>query len=287
MGLKKIKVHCSSILTLMGNTRDNKPLTDAQWEEMRGYLDREKPLTERQIWRLKAYVDRQTNYNPKTLTPGAKSDFIKMYSWAMYGKGSFYSGSLENAASEKGVIQESESIQLLSEIDGIKYRKNKKRYSNEYLIGIPDIVTKVDGKRKVIDIKTPLDINSFLSNCETGLAKEYIYQMRGYMELVGAEIGEVCFCLVNAPPELISAELKKVRTKGYLYGWSDEKIEAMVAQANHNMIFDSIPKNRRVIRFLVERDEDFMKDVYQRVLIARDWISQLHKTHTKRCNRKK
>jgi len=286
MGKKKIKVHCSGIMSLMSNTRDNKPLTELQWDEIREYLDKEKPLTDNQVSKLKELVTKQTKYNPKTLTPAAKSDLIKMYSWSMYGMGSFFAGTADNPASEKGVIQENESIRLLSELDGIKYKKNIKKYSNEYIVGIPDIVTKVNGIRKVIDIKTPIDINTFLINCDTGLSKQYLYQMRGYLELTDSDIGEVCFCLVNAPPELIAQEIKKIKTKGYLYGWSDEKIEALVLQANHNMIFDSIPIERKVIRFSVDRDSNFMDDVYQRVLIAREWIAGIHKNHTKKCRRK-
>lgn len=155
------------------------------------------------------------------------------------------------------------------------------------MVGVPDIITKSGGIKKVIDIKTPLDINSFLLNFDTELQKEYLYQMRGYIELTKADVGEVCFCLVNAPTELIENEIKKIKSLGFLYDWSDDYISKRVAQVQNNMIFDDIPINRKVIRFTVERDDNFINDVYSRVLIAREWISDIHKRHTKRCRIKR
>lgn len=264
----------------MANVKDNKPLSDDKWAEMKRLIDKGDKITERQAIILKECVLRETNYNPKVLTVGIKADLIKMYAKEVYGKGSIGVSAYENMATEKGTIQETESIKLLSEIDGIKYTKNNKRYSNRYIMGIPDVIV-TNGERKVIEIKSSLDINTFLSKHESGLQFEYLCQMKGYLELLKADFGEVCYCLVNMPPEIINQEVRKVKAKYFLYGKSEEDLERRIKFIYDSMIFDDIPIERRVIRFRVDRDTKFMQTVYERVKIARDWLKEFHKNHVK------
>ena len=280
MNFKKFKISCSNISSLMSNASHNRPLTDNQWEEVRKLLDREKELTNNQLIKLKEYIQKEIDYDPRVLSSGTKSDLLKMYSWQVYNKASVGVSSYENMSIEKGTIAESESIQLLSELDGVKYKKNEKKYENRFITGIPDIVYNARGKR-VIDIKSSLDINSFLSKVDSELSAEYMYQMIGYLELVKADYGEVCFCLVNMPPAIIEQEIRKLRAKYFLYGKSDEETENRVFRLQNSMIFDDIPIERRVIRFRVERDSEKMAKVYKRVQVARNWMEEFHKIHTK------
>lgn len=277
MNINLLKVHCSSICSIMANAKDNRPLSEKQWDEVRDYLDREKPLTDRQCVILKEYLLKESKYNPQKLGNGIKADLIKMYSWYVYGKGSIGLGTYESLATEKGTVQEGQSIRLLSQYDGINYNKNEKRYQNRFITGIPDIVVSRKGVKKVVDIKTPIDINSFFYKHEIQLPTEYLYQMRGYIELAKADYGEVAFCLVNLPPEMIAQEIRKLKIRYFLFGKSDEETELKVRQLEDSMIFDNIPIDRRIIKFKVERDEEFMKSVYERVKIARTWMKQFHK----------
>jgi hypothetical protein len=276
MNIGKLKFHCSHISTLLSNGIDNRPLTDKQWEDMRKLLDKDR-LTEAQIYTLKYYVTKETSYNPKTLTNSCKQDLIKIYAWQKYKRCSI-SQSGDTVALEKGTIAEVESIKLLSQLDSIKYTKNKRIYTNEFLKGCPDIVIKTP-KLKVIDIKTSIDTVSFLSKLEKKLSNEYIMQMQGYLELVGAEYGEVCHCLVNMPPELIEQEIKRTKAKYFLFGKSDEDLANRLEILYRSMIFDDIPIKRRVIRIPVYRDKDKMIDVYERVAIAREWLKKFHRSH--------
>jgi len=280
MNFNKFKVSCSNIYTLVTNALNNTPLTDLQWEEVREYLNREKPLTSNQIVKLKGYMQKDMEYDPDILSAGTKSDLLKMYSLQVYGKTSVGVSSYENMSIEKGTIAESESIQLLSLVDGIRYKKNVKKYSNRFITGIPDIVYSKRGK-KVIDIKSSLDINTFLSKTDSSLPPEYVYQMLGYLELTKADYGEVCFCLVNMPPAIIEQEVRKIKAKYFLYGKSEEDTENRVTKLQNSMIFDDIPTERRVIRFRVDRDAEKMKKVYKRVVVARNWMKEFHKIHTK------
>ena len=236
-------------------------------------------LTDIQVSKLKEYVLRHTSYNPKLLTNSTKSDLVKIYAWEMYGKTSVGISSYENMSTEKGTIAEGESIRLLSQIDGVNYKKNKRRYYNRYIMGIPDIVFSKSGVRKVIDVKSSLDINTFLCKVDSELSIDYLYQMKGYLELTNADSGEVCFCLVNMPPAIIEQEIKKIKAKYYLYGKSDDETKARIIQLQNSMIFDDIPPERRIIRFPVTRDSDFMANVYERVKVVRAWVKDFHAKH--------
>lgn len=179
MNINKLRFHCSHISHLLSTIKDNRPITDRQFEEMTRLLDKDK-LTEAQTQKLKYYVQKETNYNPKELSKMVKADMVKMYAWQKYRKCQVSLGGWESMALEKGTIAENESIKLLSEIDGIKYEKCTRTYKNPYLIGKPDIVIKTP-KLKVIDIKSSVDIVSFLSRIERQLNHEYIMQMQGYL----------------------------------------------------------------------------------------------------------
>lgn len=260
----------------MANARDNRPLTELQWDKFYTHINREN-FTESQIFEIKQLVLKQSNYNPRTLIKTTKQELIRIYSWNKYKKGSV--GTMDNISLEKGTIAESESISLLSDIDGIKYRKNKRLYTNEYIKGYPDIVVKKP-YIKVIDVKSSLDVNSFLFNQDGGLPTDYEFQMLGYLALTKADYGEVCFCLVNTPPEIIAQQIRLTKQKYFLHGKSDEALENRVKFINDSMIFDDIPAKRRVIRYKVYPNEDKMKEIYERVIIAREWLQSFHKKHT-------
>ena len=83
------------------------------------------------------------------------------------------------------------------------------------------------------------------------------------------------------PPAIIEQEIRKLRAKYFLYGKSEEETENRVFRLQNSMIFDDIPIERRVIRFRVERDSEKMAKVYKRVQVARNWMEEFHKIHTK------
>lgn len=275
MHISKFKFHCSHISSLMANSRDNRPLTELQWDKFYTHMNREN-FTDAQICEIKQLVLKQSNYNPKTLIKTTKQELIKIYSWNKYKKGSV--GATESLSLEKGTIAEWESISLLSQVDGIKYKKNKKLYTNEYLKGYPDIVVKKP-YIKVIDVKSSFDLNSFLFNQDGGLPAEYEFQMLGYLDITKADYGEVCFCLVNTPAEIIAQQIRSTKQKYFLYGKSDEALENRIKFINDSMIFDDIPAKRKVIRYRVNPNPDKMKEIYERVIIAREWLQSFHKKH--------
>lgn len=262
----------------MNNAKDNSPLTIKEELEIEGYLTREKPLTERMHSRFLELSRKAAHYDPDTLTSSAKSVFIDVYAWNKYRKRPI-SASNEATAIQKGGIAECESIKLLSEYYKKPFVKNRKRYKNKYLTGIPDIIHQSRGKKTVIEVKTSVDLLSFMDNYDKKLSFDYFFQILSYMELVGAKDGMVCFCLVNLPPEMIEKHIRTIRSKCFLAGNSDERTEEIVKEFQDSMYFDDLPIKRRVISIPVKADHDLMKKVYKRVEYGRKWLKKLIKAH--------
>jgi len=272
----KFKLNCSSIGTLVGASFKEKPLTENQEREL-FILNNKKKTTEKQKERLNFLNNKINNYNPNVLSNTIKSELIRIYAYEQYNKIQISKKGDAIFSWIKGTMVEMESIKLLSELDGVEYVKNEKLYSNKFIKGIPDIVDKKN--KKVIDIKSSIDIVSFLNNIDKELDKVYEYQLKGYIELTKSDYGEVCFCLVNAPPDLIKSEIKKENIKNLLYNKDIEYAKKGIDLLNNSMIFDDIPIDKRVIRYKVSRDKESMKLVYNKILLTRDWLKSFHEKH--------
>ena len=272
----KFKLNCSNIGTLIGASFKEKPLTENQEREL-FILNNKKKLTEKQKKRLNFLNVKINNYNPNAISNTIKSELIKIYAYEQYNKIQIVRKSDAIFSWMKGTMVEMESIKLLSELDGVEYVKNEKLYSNKFIKGVPDIIDKKN--KKIIDIKSSVDIVSFLNNIDKELDRVYEYQLKGYIELTKSDYGEVCFCLVNAPPDLIKAEIKKENIKNLLYNKDNEYSKKSIDLLNNSMIFDDIPMEKRVIRYKVIKDKESMKLVYNKILSVREWLKAFHEKH--------
>ena len=182
---------------------------------------------------------------------------------------------------EKGVLVEEESITLLSRVWKKMLYKNEERLSNDFITGLPDIfegenITNAD---TITDIKSSYDLFTFISKIGDTLDKDYFYQLQGYMALSGAKQAYIAYCLVNTPEHIIAGEKYRLfKAMNCISEESPEYIkEAM--KIEKNMIFDDIPKEERVLIFSVQRDDEIIKTIYQRVIKARLYLTQLEQTH--------
>lgn len=169
-----------------------------------------------------------------------------------------------NKYMQKGLMMEDASITLLSEVTEKFYGKNEQFYENEYIQGTPDVVDDV-----VIDVKTSWDIFTFSS---AEVTRPYYWQLVGYMWLTGIHKAKLAYCLVNAPEELITDELRRlswkmmmIDTQHPLYIEAEEKVR-------HNMVFDDIPAKERVKVFDVEFDVEEVEQLKEKIDICREYV---------------
>jgi hypothetical protein len=273
MDLRKFKFHCSSLGKLLTEAKNNKDLTTKQKNDLVSLISKEKPLTDLQIYRLQELLDKSFNYDPNKVSPTLINHLITLYVKYQYHKSPISQTYYDQIFSvSKGANAEIESINLLSKIDGLYYVKNTKTFTNRFIKGTPDIVDTKN--KKIIEIKTSIDMVSFFNNKTKLLERDYKYQMLGYLHLTGYKYGEVIFCLVNPPEPLLNNEIKKLKAKLLLQGYDDYFIDKKVQLLISSMTFDDIPIHKKVIRFRVEKDDDAMTFIYDKIKYCRKWIKK-------------
>jgi hypothetical protein len=170
---------------------------------------------------------------------------------------------------DKGNLVEDEAIEMASNAleMGFLY-KNHEHFENEWLTGTPDVNT----NDILLDVKSSWDATTFPFFATEIPTKDYYYQLQGYMELVGKTDALLVYCLVNTPIQMVEDEIRRAHWAAQLleedYDLRDEVLK------RHN--FDHIPLNRRVKVFKVEKDEQVVNEIKERVELCREYYETLY-----------
>ena len=205
------------------------------------------------------------------LSKTAQRHLLDVYIAEKYGR----KRDIQTKQMKKGIEVEDQSIELLNKYWGTSYSKNQDRYTNGFITGHPDILD----SGKVVDIKSSYDLWTFLGNLPDKLDSLYYWQLMSYMWLTGAIKGHIAYCLSNTPFGIVEQE------KRYLLNRMDvisEESPEYVKEANRlefNMTFDDIDIAERVLVFTVERNEDDIVRIQNRVEKAREFLHEIELTH--------
>ena len=169
---------------------------------------------------------------------------------------------------DKGLQMEDEAIEFASQVLGWDFVvKNTERYNNDWITGEPDVIT----KDLLADIKCSWDGTTFPLFDTELKNKDYFWQMHGYMFLTGLERTELVYCLMNTPHAIVEDEVRRAHWKANLI---DEDLDLRQAvQSQHN--FNHIPNNLRIKRFIIEKDEESIDKIKEKVELAREYYEQL------------
>jgi hypothetical protein len=170
---------------------------------------------------------------------------------------------------DKGNIVENESIELTEKVlDLDLIVKNESYFENDFICGTPDIIM----GDTIIDVKSSWSAHTFPFFLDEELPnKDYYYQLQGYMALTGATKGMVVYCLINTPEEIVLDEIRRTSWSRHELDVTDET-EAEVRQQHE---FDHIPEVNRVKAYYIDRDEDVIKAIYDRVKECRTYYQEL------------
>lgn len=136
----------------------------------------------------------------ETLSVGAKTAITKQAKEFVYG----YDEKFSSKYTEKGLLSEDRSIDLLNSVLFTEYKKNTERKTNDWLTGEADLVT----PNQIIDIKTSWSLSTFPCLASEGENKTYEWQLRAYMMLWDLDQAQIAYCLVSTPDHLIGYEDK-------------------------------------------------------------------------------
>lgn len=182
---------------------------------------------------------------------------------------------------QKGLMVEEDSITLLSRVQRKMLKKNTERISNEFITGLPDIFEgeSIYNADTITDIKSSYDLHTFINNIGEPLDNNYYYQLQGYMALSGAKMAYIAYCLVNTPQHIIDGEkYRLLRSMDVISEDNPEYIERAM-KIEKAMTFDDIPKEERVLIFEVERNDELIENIYEKVNMARLYLSQFEGKH--------
>jgi len=166
---------------------------------------------------------------------------------------------------DKGNEKEEDAIRFLSAVHGDFYSKNEKLLENEHLIGTPDIIA----GDTVIDIKCSWSCFTF-PYFDTEPLKKYWCQLQGYMALTGAKKAILSYCLMDATIDQVERAVSdycKANECEYT-----EEIEELVAK---DMQYEHLPTHLRLKEFRFDRDDDFIKALYERIDAMREYATTL------------
>jgi hypothetical protein len=218
------------------------------------------------LFRASSIGDLMTESRSKSekLSKTAKSYIQKVFKEREFG----YYENINSKAIDKGIENEDEAIQLASEVLGWEFVvKNEEKYSNEYINGTPDVIT----KDLLADIKCSWNMGTFPIFEDEIPTKNYWWQLQSYMWLTGHSTSELVYVLTNTPEQIVEDEIRRMHWK---LNKIDEDLDLREAvQSQHT--FDHIPNNLRIKRFIVERDEQAIEQIKEKVELCRNYYEQL------------
>jgi hypothetical protein len=285
MKFNKVLFDCSSLPALMAVHKTCKGLTEKQQTELE-YLQQRPTPTDAQKIKIGALLEKQSNTGKlDVLSVGCISSLKNVYVKEKYYKQIISITKDYSPAILNGVISEPKSLELVSEITGMKYTLHKKRVSNKYLKGILDAYAGESVKKAttVIEIKTCANLQSFMGligNQDEETKSSFYWQIMGYLAITGASEGHICHCIVSYPDNIINDEINRFIFKARAFGMDGDYIQSGIDRIRFNLTFDEIPIHERMIRFSVQRDEEAIKSIYEKVSYCRKWLNNFDKIHT-------
>ena len=293
MDWSKTKIHCSSLCGVMasnGGKSGQEILDDAIEERDKKNAAFEKLKTKDGIQggKLLARLDELDKLipelelkkdEPEPLTKGCKTFLTGIYAYEKYHKWNPVKD-IGSRATEKGKIVEPEAIAMVSILDNVLLEKNEERIENEWFSGLPDAIEINDlGEVVIHDVKCPENIETYFSVIGKELVWQYYWQMQGYMDLTGAKIAKIHYCLLNTPEHQIKDMAgAMLRRMNVISEYSPEYIEAE-KQLIFNLTYDDIPLKEKKWTILVQRNDEDILRARKRVEMCREYLAEFEELH--------
>lgn len=258
-------IPCSQINSII---RSGKKLNPKRLQKLNELLQSEATLTGDDPDRLEMLLAEQDSLD--TLSKTAKTFLIRRYVIEKYYR-DYEATPLQLV---KGIKAETNSLQFYCSVTGEKHKKNKKKYENDFLIGTPDVVE----DDLVIEVKSSWDIFTYLKNVNNDVNIQYYWQLQGYLSITGKKNAELVYCLVSTPDEIIEEEYARIFAKNPSISDTNKRKE-LYDSLYFNMRFDDIPKEERILRFTVERNDRDIDRIHKKVKQCREFLLEFQERH--------
>lgn len=279
------KCRCSAISKMMANSKENAPLTEIQVKrvtELEGKRDCGK-ITAIQMLELCDLLVKRDKSAKVVLSDTCISYLVEAYAWETE-KMCSITKEMDVEYFERGKKTEPESIELLSFVDNEFYLKNEERFDNDFLSGIPDVMTISEEfrARRVRDIKSTKDYPTFLYKIHKGLDSGNAEQLQGYGDILECGDLGVAFTLPTMPQSIREGYKMKLAYKMDEVTTESPRFLKAWAELERSMIFKHMEPQKRVYKIPVEPFALSEKQaVYERTKVCRDWLNNFHLSYQK------
>jgi hypothetical protein len=232
-------------------------------------------LTPRQKAEKEKYEAKRDASSGIGLSAGCRKYLKYLYAKERYGIRYRLLGKQEVVQMTKGIKTENQAIDLLAQVDGRPYYRYKKPISNKYLTAKLDILSAPSVKKsdRILDVKSCYDHRTFMARVDGNLSDADRYQMQGYLAITGKEVGEVVYCLVGPPNDVLQEQYQLLQAKICRGGPITEEFLHEWKKAEDSMLFRDIPPEERLIAREVERDDILIEQFYERITRCRNWLT--------------
>lgn len=173
---------------------------------------------------------------------------------------------------QKGLMVEEDSLTLFSRVKKNFYKKNTETFSNDFIVGTPDIIE----EDCITDIKSSWDLFTFYAVLHKPTNKVYDYQLTGYMDLLNKLKARLAYCLINTPEQLITDQKRKLSWQmGLIDPDTNTDYIKGCEEIDKANIFDDIPIDKRYIELHVKHSPDKVEKIYTRVKECREFLNAL------------
>lgn len=209
-----------------------------------------------------------------------QKELLKIYRLLKYG---WYEDDITTPAMEKGTIVQPESILMYSKVTGQIFTENSENLENEWFTGTPDVFLgkTIQTATQVDDMKNSFILSNFTDKTVEKVTPEQKCQLNVYYSLTGAPGGNIVHALTSLPEQMFQKECERLLWRMTNNGevateYAPEYLEG-VEKLKKKYIYDHIPEEERIFIQPVERDEELIQKMQDRVPLLRNWLKNYHK----------
>ncbi len=214
----------------------------------------------------------------------AQKELLKIYRRVVY---DWDEDDFASPAMEKGTLVQTESIAMYGSVEGKFFTENHDNLQNEWFTGKPDLYLGDDiyHATQVDDMKNSFLLSNFSDKTVEKVTPEQKCQLNVYFDLTGASGGYIVHSLVSLPPEMFKKEcdklLWKMTNNGEIATEYAPEYLYEVERLKKKFIYDHIPPEERIFKLPVERDEELIQKMKDKVPVLRKWLENYHNSRKK------
>lgn len=171
---------------------------------------------------------------------------------------------------DKGLQLEDEAIRSYNQVFNTNHVKNDQFFEDDHIQGTPDIVCDINDE--VLDVKCSFSLSSFPLLEKTITNKNYICQLQGYMRLTGKKKAKLVYVLLDTPEDIIVREAKSIMYKEKL---PDDFLDILIEEVRESQTYSHIPLENRIKVFELNRDDDMINLIDEKVIKCREFIKTI------------